>query len=63
MDICMTQEVLDWVASKPARVRKALLKELGRREWENCADDVKYWMDATKHAVPYVYTKDPHPMY
>ena len=50
MDICMTQEVLDWVASKPARVRKALLKELGRREWENCADDVKYWMDATKHA-------------
>ena len=47
----------------PARRRSAVVKELGKMEWERCAQDPKYWMDPKAHWVPYVYTTDPHPYY
>ena len=46
------------------RRRKTIIA-LGKMEWEKCAEDPMYWLDAERHAAigPYVYTLDPHPLY
>jgi len=45
------------------RTKSKILKALGRREYDKCAEDVLYWLDPTKHGgIPYVYTLDPHPL-
>lgn len=37
--------------------------EIGKSEWQKCADDMLYWLDATRHVVPYVHTQDPKQLY
>lgn len=32
-------------------------------EFDRCADDVTYWLDATRHWTPYCFTKDEHPLF
>jgi len=45
----------------PKVKQKGILREVGKLEWQRCADDVLYWLDHSKHpALPYVYTHDPH---
>lgn len=34
-----------------------------REEWERCSEDIFYWLDASAHIVPYVFTKDPKPLH
>ena len=36
---------------------------MGRVEYARCAEDPLYWLDASRHAIPYVYTKDPHQLW
>lgn len=63
IDVTINNELLSKLAKLPTRRRKPILKELGKMEWERCADDPLYWMDSSKHWVPYVWTLDPHPKY
>lgn len=59
----LTREMFLEIAKRPKGERDKLMKVVGRKEWELCADDIHYWMDASQHLVPYVYTQDPHPMH
>lgn len=45
--------------------RKLALASLAKGEWDRCAADPHYWLDAGAHidGKPYVYTSDPHPMF
>lgn len=63
--IDVTPELLSSIARLRPSTRKKALAMIGRQEWDRCAEDVLYWLDAAKHPVlgPYVYTKDPHPMH
>lgn len=56
---------LQALAKLPPAHRKAVMALHGRREWEACAEDPLYWLDATRHLdqIPYVFTKDPHKIY
>jgi hypothetical protein len=65
VDELFTPELLTKLIKQPARYRKRLLRELARREWQHCADDIFYWLDARRHPTlgPYVYTLDPKPLY
>jgi hypothetical protein len=48
----------------PKHQREAALHEVGKIEWDRCAEDVLYWLDVHNHpAMPYVYTWDPHMYY
>lgn len=62
-DIQLTEEVIQHLARLPERKRAALYREIGRAEFERCAEDPMYWLDYRRHIRPYVYTHDPHPMY
>lgn len=55
--------MIDRLAKLPKAQRRIALDKIGREEWERCAEDIFYWLDPTRHPIPYVYTKDPHPMY
>ena len=60
----LTSELLARVAKLPKRQRDGAMKELGKLEWDRCAEDIFYWLDQTKHpAMPYVFTHDPHPYF
>jgi len=37
--------------------------EIGRSEWQRCANDPVYWLDASRHLMPYVFTRDPKPLF
>lgn len=67
----LTSELLDDIAGLPRRQRDQVMRLVGQREFDKCADDPLYWMDASRHIVtpefpgglPYLYTKDPHNIY
>lgn len=61
--IDLTTEVLTDIAKLPTPTRKRVMEELGRQEWDRCAADPMYWIDAKRHSIPYVYTQDPKPLY
>jgi len=72
MNIELTAELMAQVLRLPAKDQRLVMAEIGRQEFEHCADDIMYWLDASQHVkwpgvwpdgLPYVFTKDPHPMY
>lgn len=61
--IPFTYELLEEIARMPKRKQKLVLAELYEQEWQRCSDDPVYWLDSRAHAIPYVYTWDPHDLY
>lgn len=59
----LTNEMLERLKVLPKEKRAIALKKIGQEEWNRCAEDIFYWIDASRHPIPYAYTKDPHPMY
>lgn len=59
----LTDAMLTKISRMPKAKRAAAMKLVGQEEWSRCADDIFYWLDPSAHLVPYVYTKDPHPMH
>lgn len=59
----ITQSVLDDIAKLPARSRKLAIGALGTMEYKRCGEDPLYWLDSSRHLMPYVYTLDPHELY
>ena len=61
----ITEDVLNKIRRLKPRQRRLAMKEVGKLEWEKCARDIFYWLDAKRHELlgEYVFTKDPHPMY
>jgi len=60
----ITPELLKDIAKLPAKHRKAVMKTLGKQEWDKCAQDIFYWLDLKQHPMmPYVFTQDPHPLH
>lgn len=67
----LTPEILTNVSRLGAKSRKTAFRIIGEKEFEKIADDPLYWLDASQHVktkqfpegLPYVYTKDPHPLY
>ena len=58
------KKFLEAVGKLPKRSRIQALREIGKIEWQRCAEDIFYWIDERKHpAMPYVYTHDPHIYY
>jgi hypothetical protein len=61
----ITEDLLTGVAKLPKGQRAKVMALLGKQEFERCAADPLYWLDASKHVrgLPYVYTHDPHKVY
>jgi hypothetical protein len=57
----LTEQLLTDIARLPKQDRTQVMAHVWKAEWEKCADDVLYWLDASRHELlgPYVYTKDP----
>lgn len=62
-DIELNADTLAYLATLPPSSRKKLYEEIGRREWDKCASDPMYWIDPSRHAIPYVHTRDPKQLY
>ncbi len=68
MELEITSELLTSVLRLPKRQREKVMGVLGVSEFNRCAEDPVYWLDAAKHVptkqypggLPYVFTKDPH---
>ena len=59
----LTQDMIKRLAKlKPAQ-RALAMKAIGKEEFDRCAADIFYWIDSSRHPIPYVYTKDPKPMH
>lgn len=63
LDVQITHELLDKLQKFPFARRQKIYAELGKMEWERCADSLEYWLNPNEHWVPYVLTFDPHPMF
>lgn len=62
-DIELTHELFEEIARlKPSDQRK-VMRKIGEQEFNRCADDLLYWLDQSRHIVPYVYTQDQKPLY
>ncbi len=59
----LTPERMKRIAAMPPAKRKIAMRLAAQREWDLCAADVLYWLDASQHIVPYVYTQDPKPVH
>lgn len=67
----LTEDVLREVARLPVKSRSQAMRLIGKMEFQKCAEDPIYWLDASKHVktprwpggMPYVFTYDPHPLY
>lgn len=59
----ITDSLMGEVARLAPSERRKVLKILGKQEYDRCADDLHYWLDASQHLIPYVYTKDEKPLY
>lgn len=60
----LNPDTLSYLAKLPASQREKGYKDLGRTEWEKCADDIMYWLDASRHMdLAYVHTQDPKQLY
>lgn len=71
MQLELTSELLDAVTRLPKSQRDKVMQVIGASEFEKCAEDPLYWIDASQHVkthkwpggLPYVFTKDPHAIY
>ena len=59
----LTPEVFSYLATLNGPARAKAYTEIGKAEWDKCADDFFYWIDATRHVIPYAYTQDPKQLY
>src|SRR5579871_267212 len=59
----LNEELVQYLSRCKPKEREALYAELGQQEWERCKADVLYWLDAKRHFVPYVFTRDPKELY
>lgn len=59
----LNEDLVKYLARTTPKERTAIYAELGRQEWDRCKADVMYWLDAKRHYVPYVYTRDPKELY
>src|SRR5579863_5442483 len=59
----LTPDMWKRICSYPKGKREAAMKIVGREEFRRCADDITYWLDPSRHLIPYVYTRDPKPMH
>lgn len=59
----LTQDMLDRLVRLPKTQRKMALAHVAEEEWNRCAEDITYWLDASRHPIPYVYTRDPKAMH
>ncbi len=55
--------MLDRVLRMDKLKRKVAFIKIGQEEFARCAEDINYWLDSTRHPIPYVYTKDPKAMH
>lgn len=58
-----TSDMIQRVAKLPKLQRRIAMAKIGQEEFARCAEDITYWLDATRHPIPYVYTKDPKAMH
>lgn len=71
MQLELTSDLLSSVSRLPRSQRDKVMQIIGASEFEMCADDPIYWIDASQHVktakwpegLPYVFTKDPHNIY
>lgn len=71
MEFELTSDLLAGVAALPRKQRSKVMGLIGAAEFQRCADDPLYWIDASRHVptakwpggLPYVFTKDPHKIY
>lgn len=63
IDIELNADTISYLASLPPGTRKKFYEEIGRREWDRCASDPMYWIDPSRHVIPYVHTRDPKQLY
>ena len=63
LDIHITDEVFRDILRLPQAKRTSVMREIGKMEFQRCADDPFYWLDSERHWIPYVYTKDEHPLW
>lgn len=59
----LTVEMLERLKRLPKLQRKIAMARVAKEEWARCAEDITYWIDASRHPIPYVYTKDPKAMH
>lgn len=59
----LNQDTISYLARCSPKERDKIYAEIGKVEWQHCADDMVYWLDHTRHLLPYVYTRDPMPLY
>lgn len=59
----LTPDMWARICKYPKGKREAAMKIVGKEEFKRCADDILYWLDPTRHIVPYVYTRDPKDLY
>ena len=62
-DIELNDDTIAYLATLPANTRKKLYEEIGKQEWGRCASDPMYWIDSSRHVLPYVHTRDPKQLY
>jgi hypothetical protein len=63
VEIELTKDTIQYLAGLPTATRKRIYNEIGRQEWDRCASDPMYWIDPSRHALPYVHTRDPKTLY
>lgn len=63
MTLELNQDLVSYLSGCSVEERERIYIELGEQEWSRCADDVVYWLDSSKHLVPYVHTRDPKPLF
>jgi len=63
LDIVINNDVMREVSKMPTQTKAKFIQQLGQMEFARCAEDPFYWLDAKRHWVPYVYTKDEHPLW
>lgn len=59
----LTADMIKRLAKLPKAKQQLALIEIGKQEHARCAEDIFYWLDSSRHPIPYVYTKDPKAMH
>lgn len=59
----LNADTLAYLTRCSDRERTQIYAELGKTEWDKCASDMVYWLDGSRHLIPYVHTRDPMPLY
>lgn len=59
----LTVDMIRRLSKLPKAKQQLALVEIGKQEHARCAEDIFYWLDSSRHPIPYVYTKDPKAMH